>query len=93
MFLLGLVATWTAVIVGYSKTRSFVRERLRYVDGVHKSLVPFKAGVIAAAAALPIAWAIPFVATGAALIFGTAIGLGVAAGRRDIRNRYLTSSY
>ena len=89
---LGVVAVWAVAILGYTKARSFVRERLRYVDSVHKSLVPLKVGAIATAVAMPIAWIVPFVPTVAALLFGTSIGWGVASGRRDIRRR-LASSY
>jgi len=90
----GFVAVWTAAIVGYTRTRSFVRNRLRYVDGVHKSFVPLKVGFIAAAALMPIAWVVPFVPTAAAVLIGTGIGWGVSSGRKDIRNRsYLASSY
>lgn len=85
--LIGFVAAWALAIVGYMKARSFVRERLRYVDGVQRSFVPLKAGVIAAVATAPVAWVLPGIATGAAFLFGTAIGLGVAAGRKDIKQR------
>jgi hypothetical protein len=93
-FLIGVVVAWSAAIVGYSRARKFVRERLRYVDSVHNTFVPLKVGLIAAAVAVPIAWALPFVTAGAGVIFGTAVGCGVASGRKDIRNRrHLASSY
>jgi hypothetical protein len=85
--LLGIVAAWVAAIAGYQQARKFVRERLRYVDGVQKSFVPLKVGVIAGVATLPIAWVLPVITSGAALLFGSAVGFGVAAGRRDIRDR------
>lgn len=84
---LGFVVAWAAAIAGYRQSRSFVRERLRYVEAVQKTFVPLKAGAIAAAATLPVVWLLPAVSTAAALLFGTAIGLGVAAGRKDIRER------
>jgi len=85
--LLGIVVAWTAAIAGYYKARNFVRERLRYVEGVHKTLVPLKVGVIAAVATAPITWFLPAVTTASAILFGTAVGLGVASGRKDIRTR------
>lgn len=84
---LGFVVAWAAAIAGYRQARSFVRERLRYVEAVQKSFVPLKVGVLAAVAALPIVWLLPAVTTATAMLFGTAIGLGVAAGRKDIRER------
>lgn len=85
--LLGFVVAWAAAIAGYSRARSFVRHRLRYVDGVHRAFVPLKAGAVAGLATLPIAWVLPGIAAGAALLFGAAVGLGVSAGRKDIRER------
>lgn len=85
--LLGFVVAWTVAIVGYKQARTFVRERLRYVEGVHRSFVPLKIGLIAGIATAPITWILPAVTTGAAILFGTAIGMGVAAGRKDIKQR------
>lgn len=85
--ILGLIIAWTATIVGYRKARSFVRQRLRYVDGVHRSFVPLKVGLIAAAVTAPVTWLLPVVTVGASVLIGAGIGLGVAAGRRDIRGR------
>lgn len=85
--LIGFVAAWTAAIVGYKQTRMFVRNRLRYVEGVHRAFVPLKIGAIATLVTLPVAWLVPFVTGGAALLFGTSIALGVSAGRKDIRER------
>jgi hypothetical protein len=90
--LLGFIAAWTAAYIGYKQSRHFVRDRLRYVEGVHKSFIPMKAGLIATAATLPVAWIIPFISGGAAVLFGVAISAGVSAGRKDIRaRRYLNA--
>jgi hypothetical protein len=89
---LGFIVAWAAAIVGYKQTRSFVRERLRYVDGVHRTFVPLKIGVIATIATLPVAWVLPAITTASAFLFGTAVGLGVSAGRRDIRERRYLSA-
>lgn len=70
---------------GYARTRKFVRERLRFVDAVHRGSAPFVAGAGAALVVSPVAWLLPAVGTGAALLFGGAVGWGVVKGRRDIR--------
>jgi len=90
--LLALLAASSAAVLGYSRTREFVRTRLRFVDAVHRASAPFKAGAVATAAAAVAVWAIPVVGAGTALTFGIAVGAGVAAGRRDIR-RQLPGSY
>ena len=87
MGLLAFVFTWIAAYLGYSKARAFVRNRLRYVDGIHRAGAPWKAGAIAALVTLPIAWALPVVTGATAALFGSAVGIGVAAGRKDLRRR------
>ena len=61
--------------------------KLRYVDAVHKAMVPVLAGLAAAIIATPIVWLVPLIGTGTALLFGGAVALGVNAGARDIRRR------
>jgi hypothetical protein len=90
--LLGIVVAWSAAIFGYGKARGFVRDRLRYVESVHKPIVPFKFGFLAMLATLPVAWVMPVITTGSALLFGAAVGMGVAAGRKDIRTRRYLSA-
>jgi hypothetical protein len=85
--MLGFVVAWGAAIAGYAKARSFVRDRLRYVEGVHRSFVPLKVGLLVGLATAPVAWLLPIVTTGTAILLGTAVGLGVSAGRKDIRER------
>ena len=68
--LLGFIVAWSAAIFGYGKARGFVRERLRYVESVHKPIVPFKFGFLAMLATLPVAWVMPVITTGSALLFG-----------------------
>ena len=85
MGLISFVIAWGAAFFGYTRARSFVRTKLRYVEAVQRTSAPWKAGLIAALVAAPIAWAVPLVTMPAALLFGTAVGLGVAAGRRDLR--------
>ena len=74
-------------LLGYWQARRFVQNKLRYVDAVHKTMVPALVGVAAACVAAPIVWLLPFVGTGTALLFGGSVAMGVAAGARDIRRR------
>jgi hypothetical protein len=90
--LLAVVVAWSAAIFGYGKARGFVRDRLRYVEAVHKPFVPFKVGFLAMLATLPVAVLMPVITGASALLFGTAVGLGVAAGRKDIRTRRYLSA-
>ena len=83
--LLSFVASTAAVTFGYWRSRKFVTERLRYVDAIHNPLVPVLAAVGAAAIAMPIVAFLPLVGAGTAVAFGLSVGLGVAAGRSDIR--------
>jgi hypothetical protein len=85
--LIGLAILFGISSLLHGATRRFVRDRLRYVDAVQGSKWPWIAGVGAAIVAGPVAWVIPFVAAkGLAITAGLAVGLGVAAGARDIRN-------
>jgi hypothetical protein len=83
--LMMLGAAVGAVGAGYVQVRRFVRERLRFVDGVQRRGAPYAAGVVAALAAVPVVAVLPVVGGGTAILFGAAIGLGVARGARDVR--------
>ncbi len=71
---------------GYGTARSFVRERLRYVDGALSSGAAVVAAVGATLIAWPVVWLLPLVTTGTALAFGIAVGLGARAGAHDVKN-------
>lgn len=90
--LLALTAAGSAAVLGYSKAREFVRTRLRFVDAVHRAGAPFKAGAVATLAGAAAVSVIPVLGAGTAIVFGVAVGAGVAAGRRDIR-RQLPGSF
>jgi hypothetical protein len=83
LLMLGIAAG--GIGAGYVAVRRFVRDRLRFVDGVQRRPAPYVAGVVAAVAAAPVAWLLPVVGGGTALLFGAGIGFGVAHGARDIR--------
>ena len=85
-----LLATVGAVAVSafaFVQSRLYVRRRLQFVDALHSPAAPFIAGGIALALATPIVWIMPFVGTGSALLFGLAVGFGVARGAGDVRKR------
>jgi len=83
--ILGLLAGGAIALVGYVKTRAFVRDRLRFVDAAHTARAPFIAGTVATLAAAPVVAVLPIIGAGTALAFGASIGLGVARGSRDAR--------
>ncbi|HEV2131371.1 MAG TPA: hypothetical protein VGR27_09735 [Longimicrobiaceae bacterium] len=88
--MLGLIAltmTVAATVVGYLQTRSFVVRRLAYVDAVHRPGAGLLAGFGAAAMATPIAWIVPLIGTGTAILFGAGVGMGVRHGARMLRRR------
>jgi hypothetical protein len=84
---ISLVLAVAAAVLGFSFTRNFVRRRLGFVEGVHSTVAPLVAGGAAAIAAMPVAWLLPLIGGGTAILFGTSVGAGVAAGARDIRRR------
>ncbi|MGZ8378380.1 MAG: hypothetical protein ACXWZS_01670 [Gemmatirosa sp.] len=83
--LLVFLAVLTAAVGGYATARRFVRDRLRFVDAVQRTSAPFVAGAGAWVLGSLAAFLLPFVGPIAALSFGVSVGLGVAAGARDIR--------
>ena len=85
--LLGFAITLGVTLLGYWQARQFTQNKLRYVDGVHRAIVPVMVGLAAAVIAAPITWILPLVGTGTAILFGGGVALGVAAGAREIRKR------
>lgn len=83
--ILGMAAAGVAAGLGHLKSRSFVRDRLRYTDWVDRPLVGLTAGVGAAAVAAPVVWLLPVVGAGTALLFGVGVGTGVSLGARQAR--------
>ena len=83
--LLAFALSTAAAIIGFMQAKDFVSRRLRYVDAARSSLAPLVAGVGAAVVAAPIVWLLPFVSGVTAVAFGVSVGLGVAAGNKEIR--------
>ncbi len=87
MGIISIAISVVAVLFGYVNSRFFVRNKLRYVDAAQKGLAPLVAGGVAALVAWPILAILPLVGLGlgTALLFGASVGLGVAAGAKDVR--------
>jgi len=83
--LLFAAGTGAATLMGYLKSRQFVRDRLRFVDAAHKPTTPLIAGIGAALVAAPVVWLLPVVGALHAVIFGVGVGWGVHNGSRDSR--------
>jgi len=84
MGILALIVTIAAGIGGFVIARTFVRRRLRFVDGVHSPIFPFAAGLLAALIAWPVAL-LPIVTGLTAAIFGIGAGVGTASGVKALR--------
>lgn len=82
LLMLGLAGT--GAVTAFAKTRSFVRERLRFVDAIHRWSAPWLAGGAAALAAAPVVWLLPVLGAGTAVLLGAAVGYGVVRGRKDV---------
>jgi len=89
--LLAIAASTAASWVGYTTARSFVRQRLRFVDAALTWWAPILAGLATAVVATPIAAILPLIGGGTAIVLGLSVGLGVASGQKDIRA--LSSGY
>jgi hypothetical protein len=85
--LIWLAVAGGATLFGFWQSRSFVQNKLRYVDAIHKAFVPALAGIGAALLMTPVALFLPFVTTMTALLFGAGVAMGVASGARDVRKR------
>lgn len=87
--MIGLILSFAVAAIVYivlhGSTRRFVRNRLRYVDVVQKGIAPWLAGGLAFGLGALLAPVLPLVGIGTALTAGLAVGSGVAAGARDIR--------
>ncbi len=82
---IAVIITIGASWFGFETARRFVRDRLRYVEAAQRPVAPLIAAAGAIVLATPVAWVLPLIGTGSALIFGMGVGMGVSAGARDIR--------
>jgi hypothetical protein len=81
---LSLFVTAVAVAGGFLLARNFVRQRLRFVDGIRSPAAPWIAGIGAALVAWPAAL-LPLVSTVTTTLFGVATGLGTASGVKALK--------
>ncbi|MBV9879721.1 MAG: hypothetical protein JO180_04455 [Gemmatirosa sp.] len=79
-----LIALAIAVF-GHRAARHFVRERLRFVEAAQRGSAPWLAGGGAFLLGAIVAWLVPGLGVLSAVTFALAIGTGVAAGARDVR--------
>lgn len=84
-FLMSFVIAAVLAVVLHGTTRRFVRNRLRYVDAIHKGIAPVVAGGAAFLLGAVLVPFLPLVGLGTAVTAGLAVGSGVAAGARDIK--------
>ena len=82
--MLQLLLTVSAGLAGFFLARSFVRNRLRFVDAIHSGWAPLVAGAVAFAFTWPLAL-LPLVSIAPAVMFGIGTGLGTVSGARIIR--------
>ena len=92
-FILSFAIATVLAIVLHSAARRFVRNRLRYVDAVQKAIVPWAAGGAAFLVGALLVPVIPIVGIGTAITAALAVGSGVAAGAKDIRQGTLPVVY
>lgn len=86
-FLLAFAVTVVVTTLGHRYARELVSRKLRYVPAAQTGKAPIIAGIGATILALPLVPLLPFVGLGTALCFGIAVGLGAAAGTRDVKGR------
>jgi hypothetical protein len=90
--LIGLAISFGVSWFGYSTARRFVRERLRYVEAALSPGAAIMAGLIAAIIAYPVAWIVPLIGPGTAIVFGIGTALGARAGAGDVKRGYHITS-
>ncbi len=83
--MLVLGGTGAGLYATYVKTRSFVRERLRFVEAAQKSAAPWAAGIGATLIAAPVVAVLPVVGGLTALAFGITVGAGVRSGQKQVK--------
>ncbi len=81
--LLSIAISLAVSSFGFATARRYVRDRLKYVEGIQTMKAPILAGIVATIVFSPLAL-LPFVGIGTAIVFGLSVGLGVRAGARDI---------
>jgi hypothetical protein len=73
-----------SAVGGFLVARSFVRRRLRFVDGIYSPFVPWVAAIGVALVAWPLAL-LPLVTTTTTTLLGAGAGLGTASGVKALK--------
>ena len=81
---LSMLVTVAAAIGGFMLAKTFVRRRLRFVDGIYSPAAPWIAGLGVALVAWPAA-ALPLITTVTTTLFGVGAGLGTASGAKALK--------
>jgi hypothetical protein len=85
LLMLSILIALAVAFVGFRFSRQFVRGRLRFVDAAQRSSAPWLAGGGALLIGALLVALVPGLGVGTALTFALAVGTGVAAGARDVR--------
>ncbi|AHG92012.1 hypothetical protein J421_4475 [Gemmatirosa kalamazoonensis] len=85
LLMLSILIALAIAFVGFRLSRRFVRDRLRFVDAAQRTSAPWLAGIGALVLGAVVVALIPGLSVGTAVAFALAIGTGVAAGARDVR--------
>lgn len=85
--IVSLAVALVVTTLGHRYAREMVSRKLRYVPAAQSTAAPFIAGVGATILALPVVALVPIIGVGTALVFGLSVGLGAAAGARDVKGR------
>jgi hypothetical protein len=85
--IISLAIALAAGAIGYLQARSFVQNKLRFVDAAQHFAAPLIAAVAAMLIATPVVWLLPLIGKGTAILFGLGVGAGVSSGARDVRKR------
>jgi hypothetical protein len=90
--LVGLVVTAAATLAAFGMAREYVRNRLRFVDGVRNPIAPWVAALIATVILTPVVallHIVPIIGSlvgfGTALFVGVGTGLGTASGVKALK--------
>jgi hypothetical protein len=81
--LIPLAITVSAGLGAFLFSRSFVRQRLRFVDAVRSPFAPMMAAAAAFVVMLPLA-ALPWISMVTAAVVGIATGMGTSSGVKSL---------
>jgi hypothetical protein len=85
--IISMAIALAVAVVGYLQAKSYVQNKLRFVDAVQHFAAPLIAAVAAMLIAAPVVWLLPIIGKGTAILFGLGVGAGVSSGAKDVRKR------